>query len=273
MIETNYSESQLQQLINTEITLRFYSRGIIPIPIPIVIDLVEEFNLGWDTAFYFPWLSFPPHPDPGHRGANFFIQYKLSDEIEGRNGKHYKEWNAPYLRFFIPHKNGSSLDYHQYDRLKEIANAGYPVYYATNQVMDFDNLITLAQQMNLLDQTPFLNVNDINNYHKEVTFTRSSTHFLLHSEIEKSNKTTWENIYRNDNNKYTLRETIDFLSKVLIREEEKQNTDNNRISFNYVYNRISSNDENSRKIIRQSYLVSFYLKLYLNLNWYWTDGI
>lgn len=270
MIEANYSESQLQQLINTEITLRiFRGRGIIPIP--IVIDLVEEFGLGWDTAFHFPWLHFPPNAR--HRGANFFIQYKLSDEIEGRNGKHYKKWNEPYLRFFIPHKKRNILDYHQYDRLREIASAGYPVYYATNQVMSFADLRTLAQQMSLLDQTPFLNVNNINDYHKEVTFTRDSAHFLLHSEIEKSNKTTWENIYINDKSKYTLGETIDFLSKVLINEEERQTTENSRISFSNDYKRISNTTGSRRKIIRQSYLVSFYLKLFFNLNWYWTDRI
>ncbi|MFA5850960.1 MAG: hypothetical protein WC833_13900 [Bacteroidales bacterium] len=271
MIETNYSESQLQQLINTEITFRvFRGRGVFSVP--IVIDLVEEFGLGWDTAFYFPWLHFPPHA--GHRGGNFFIQYKLSDEIEGRNGKHYKDWKESYLRFFIPHKKGSNLDYHQYDRLKEIANAGYPVYYATNQVMTFNDLKALAEQMNLLDKTPFLNINYISQYHKEVTFTRNSTHFLLHSEIEKSNKTSWEIIYKNDNNKFTLRETLDYLSKLIIREEgEKQRTEGNRLSFGYQYNRVSNSDHGYAKIIRQSYLVSFYLRLYLNLNWYWTDRI
>lgn len=268
-METNYSESQLQQLINTEITLRiFQGRGIVPVP--ILIDLIEEFKLGWDTAFYFPWLNFPPHDI--HRGGNFFIQYKLSDEITRSNGKHYDNWNETYLRFFIPHRaNSRHIDYHQYDRLKELANQGYSVYYATNQVMDFDELKTLASQIRLLDQTPFLNVNDINDYHKEATFTRGSDHFLLHSYIEKSNKTAWENIYRNENYKFTLRETIDFLSKVLINEEETRKTNDNQISFIYQYSRISNSDQGSLKIIRQAYLVSFYLKLYLNLNWYWID--
>lgn len=270
-METNYSESQLQQLINTEITLRiFQDRGIVPVP--ILVNLVEEFSLGWDTAFYFPWLTFPPHD--GHRGANFFIQYKLSDEIKSRSGKYYDEWNEAYLRFFIPHRAKSKhIDYHQYDKLKELANAGYSVYYATNQVMAFDELKTLASQIRLLDQTPFLNVNDIDDYHKEVTFTRTSDHFLLHSEIEKSNKTTWENIYRKENDKFTLRETIDFLSKVLNREEEARKTDNNQISFSYQYSRVNNSGQDSIKIIRQSYLVSFYLKLYLNLNWYWINRI
>ncbi|TAF08765.1 MAG: hypothetical protein EAZ75_09775 [Flavobacteriia bacterium] len=268
-METNYSESQLQQLVNTEITLRiFQGRGIVPVP--IMIDLIEEFGLGWDTAFYFPWLNFPPHDR--HRGGNFFIQYKLSDEITRSNGKHYNNWNETYLRFFIPHRaNSRHIDYHQYDRLKELANQGYSVYYTTNQVMNFDELKTLASQIRLLDQTPFLNINDINAYHKEVTFTRNSDHFLLHSDIEKSNKMNWKNIYRNENNKFTLRETIDFLSKILINEEETRKSNDNQTSFIYQYNRISNSDEGSIKIIRQAYLVSFYLKLYLDLYWYWID--
>ena len=267
-METNFSESQLQQLINTEITLRvFQVRKIVPVP--IIIDLIEEYSLGWDSAFYFPWMNYPPHE--GARGANFFIQYKLSDEITTRNGKYYNNWNETYLRFFIPHRaNSRHIDYHQYDRLKELANEGYPVYYATNQIMDLDELKTVASQIKLLDQTPFLDVNDINNHHKEVTFTRTSNHFLLHSKIEKLNKTTWENIYKNENNKFTLRETLDFLSKVLIREETRK-SDNNQVSFSYQYNRVSGSNQGIIKIIKQSYLVSFYLKLYLNLNWYWTN--
>lgn len=268
MIEANYSEGQLQQVINTEITLRILQeRGVVTVP--DIINLREEFGLGWDTAFHFPWLHLPPHPS--HRGANFFIQYKLSNEIEGRKGKHYDKWNEPYLRFFIPHKDGNKLDYHQYDRLKEIANNGYPVYYATNQVMYLDELKTLASQINLLDHTPFLNVNDINNYHKEVTFTRTSSHFLLHSEIEKVSKTTWESISKTENNIFTLKEMLNFLSQILIREEKEIITDNNQISFINQYNRINSRDQGVIKTIRQANLVSFYLKLYLNLNWYWTE--
>jgi len=66
-----------------------------------------------------------------------------------------------------------------------------------------------------------------------------------------------------------------FFQGRLIREEEeeKQRMESNRLSFGYQYNRISNNDQGSAKIIRQSYLVSFYLRLYLNLNWYWTDRI
>lgn len=98
MLRPNFSESQLQQLINTEIVMFLYAnRG--STYLPIIVSLLEEFFLGWDTGFYFPWLGPPPHPD--HRGCNFFIQYKLSELIEGPRGREYSLWHCPYLRFHI----------------------------------------------------------------------------------------------------------------------------------------------------------------------------
>ena len=75
MTNPNFSESQLQQLVNTEITMHLFSKEG-KIYIPNIVSLIQENRLGWDTAFYFPWLT--PPPNPNHRGYNFFIQYKLS---------------------------------------------------------------------------------------------------------------------------------------------------------------------------------------------------
>lgn len=100
MLEPNFSESQFQQIVNTEIVMQLFAQKKIRFH-PIVLSLREEFLHGWDSGFYFPWLPIPPHTD--ENGCNFFIQYKLSKQIEGNKGREYNIWHAPYLRFHIPY--------------------------------------------------------------------------------------------------------------------------------------------------------------------------
>ena len=69
MVEPNFSESQLQSCVNTEITMSLFSRRneyfIAQIP-----SLRIEAELAWDTGFYFPWL-FNPLQRPLHNHENF----------------------------------------------------------------------------------------------------------------------------------------------------------------------------------------------------------
>ena len=193
MIKPNFSESQLQQLVNTEITMFCYSR-FRPMECwwfhPIIIDLIEEDELGWDSAFYFPWLLIRPD----NSGVNFFIQYKLSKLIEGRRGREWKHWNSSYLRFQIPYTIKDKLtkkysdDFSQFNALKKLANKGYPVFYATNHTVERYELFHLASSQRLLSEVPFLDVSSVNRLHKKVTFTETSSHFLLHSDIGKTIK-------------------------------------------------------------------------------------
>lgn len=172
----NFSESQLQQLINTEMTLRLYSTTQ-QVYSPSIVSLVKEHDLGWDTAFYFPWLSTPPHPD--HQGCNFFIQYKLS-ELVGPGGGEYSDWGCPYMRFLIPHSVKSQAtglyekDYTQFDNLKELADGGYSTYYATNHTVRSQELFSFSASQRLLDETPFLGISDVSGHHPKVTFTQES---------------------------------------------------------------------------------------------------
>lgn len=196
MIEPNFSESQLQQLVNTEITMQlFASRG--KLFNPVIVSLIAEYDLGWDTAYYFPWLLMPK--DPKQRGCNFFIQYKLSSKLESKGGE-YSFWDSPYLRFHIPHlsKNKSTgkyhYDYHQYDCLKELSNSGYAAYYATNHIVYNDELFSLAMAQKLIYEIPFLDVSEVNDYHAKVTFTEKSPHFLLHSDISEAKLLSWQSI-------------------------------------------------------------------------------
>ena len=184
MNEANFSESQLQQAVNTA-----YARRVFEIqgfwPLPIVPSLVAEADLGWDTAFYFPWIHHPPSGDD--QGCNVFLQYKLAAEFVSPGAKEWPEWGAAYYRFKIPH---NAEDYHQWDRLKALANKGYPTYYATNSTLLLAVLMQNFQTGTLLETVPLLDVRLIAGKHKHVTFTPSSAYFVLHSEREEIHKTT-----------------------------------------------------------------------------------
>lgn len=176
----NFSEFQLQQAVNTAYTRYIYEKHHRWM-YPIVPSLVAEFNLGWDSAFYFPWLH-KTHPNP--EGCNFFIQYKLSDELTTKRAKEWQFWNSKYFRFKIPYQtrdnNGNLIDdYNQWDCLKELANQNYPTFYATNHTLCKDALLSSFENGTLLDEIPFLDVRNVNSHHKHVTFTQNSNHFCL----------------------------------------------------------------------------------------------
>jgi hypothetical protein len=85
------------------------------------------------------------------------------------NGKQYDAWGQPYFRFPIPHsvKQGGRYikDFHQWDALKSLAQAGYATFYATNHVLERNQLFDLAAQRRLLDSVPFLDVSVVTERH------------------------------------------------------------------------------------------------------------
>ena len=190
MREPNFSESQLQQAANTAFIRKVFEHhdywAFAHIP-----SLLAEFDLGWDTAFHLPWL---PHlPSSSDEGCNFFLQYKLSGELTSPGAREWSHWGVEYFRFKIPHStrdaSGSFVDdYHQWNRLKALANKNYPTFYATNSTLNKSELQSALQAGNLLESVPLLDVRTINTVHKHVTFTASSNSFALHSEKEYSKK-------------------------------------------------------------------------------------
>ena len=196
MRDPNFSESQLQQAVNSAyIRHIFEARG--QWVFAHVPSLFDEFDLGWDSAFYFPWLHHPPEND--HEGCNFFIQYKLSGQLTSPGAKQWKFWNTEYFRFKIPHstrdENGTFIDdYHQWERLKELANNDYPTFYATNSTLSKDEIITESNSGTLLNTIPMLDVRSVASLHKLVTFTPSSDYFLMHSEKEEVKKHFFSNV-------------------------------------------------------------------------------
>lgn len=213
MRDPNFSESQLQQAVNSAYIRHIYeTRG--QWMFAHVPSLFDEFDLGWDSAFYFPWLYHPPEND--HEGCNFFIQYKLSGQLTSAGAKQWEFWNSEYFRFKIPHStrdaNGTFIDdYHQWDRLKELAENNYPTFYATNSTLSKDEIITESNAGTLLNTIPMLDVRSVTSLHKLVTFTSSSRYFLMHSEKEKVKKHLFSNI-------------TEFLSEQSFEHPSKSNT-------------------------------------------------
>lgn len=239
---------------------------------PIIISLIEEYDLGWDTAFFFPWLSMPPHPD--NRGCNFFIQYKLSELIEGHRAREWSHWNEHYFRFQIPYSTKDTIthryydDYNQFDHLKDLANMGYYVYYFTNHVLRDRDLFHMASDQQLLDEIPILDVSDINGYHKKVTFTKDSPYFLLHSKLEEIKMLNWEKlidtIKKSDGT--SLFKDVEVLKKFIYRLEEE------------TYQKGGFREEimkfadwpKREKTIGEATIISKYLKRNLDLYWFKT---
>lgn len=193
MRDPNFSESQLQQAVNTA-----YIRHIFDVHgrwvFANVPSLFDEFDLGWDTAFHFPWLHYPPDDD--HEGCNFFLQYKLSGQLTSAGAKEWPFWGSEYFRFKIPQStrdvSGTFVDdYHQWDRLKELADRNYPTFYATNSTLSKDELKSESKAGTLLNTIPMLDVRTVASLHKQVTFTPDSAHFLMHSEKEEVKKTSF----------------------------------------------------------------------------------
>lgn len=196
MRDPNFSESQLQQAVNTAY-VRHISEVFGQWMFAHVPSLFDEFDLGWDSAFYFPWLHHPPLDD--HEGCNYFIQYKLSGQLTSAGAKQWPFWGSEYFRFKIPHStrdaNGKFIDdYHQWERLKELADQSYPTFYATNSTLSKDEIISESNAGTLLNSIPLLDVRSVANVHKLVTFTPESPHFLMHSEKEEAKKYLFSNI-------------------------------------------------------------------------------
>lgn len=206
MCDPNFSESQLQQAVNTAFLRYVFEQhktwGFANVP-----SLIDEFDLGWDSAFYFPWLPHLPHPD--HEGSNFFVQYKLSCELTTSRAKEWQHWNSAYFRFKIPHSTKDTKgrfvdDYHQWYRLKDLANQNYPTFYATNSTLSKDDLRNASKADTLLDDIPLLDVRGMSALHKHVTFTPTSKFFLLHSEKEESSKVSFATAIKNLSKRRTM---------------------------------------------------------------------
>ncbi|MFM0213043.1 hypothetical protein PQQ96_37245 [Paraburkholderia sediminicola] len=192
MPDPNFSESQLQTAANLAYAneIRQRTGGI---PFPFVPSLPAEFLLGWDTAFDLDWIR---HRLSGpfaerHKGCNFFLQYKLSSLVDSPSrSREWATWGKAYFRFQIPHRKRIEgryrNEFHQWMRLKEIAAAGVPTFYATNTMIEERELRTLFENGNLLDRIALLDVAPIKRKHVHVSFADPFSKFALHSTPEET---------------------------------------------------------------------------------------
>lgn len=190
MAEPDFSESQFQEAVNTAF-VRYIAESKGVWVLPNIVSLWDEFFLGWDTAFHFPWNGYKPLEEQS--GCNFFIQYKLSTLLTSSGSSQWTDWNEPYFRFKIPHstQNASGAfidDYHQWDRLKNLAHKGYPTFYASNATLRKQALEASFSAGTLLDDIALMDVRDVKTKHKHVTFTADSGHFCMHSELERGER-------------------------------------------------------------------------------------
>ena len=284
MEEPNFSEGQLQQLTNTEIfnlvsapsshgrssATRyasgdvFASRGAGPPPmgIPILITPWLESLLGWDTAFWFPWLGVP-HTDPDQMGCNFFIQYKLSDRHESRYAKGWKHWQQPFLRFHLGYRRRQRWDYSQRNALERLSSSGFRVVYVTNHVLDSTDLFNLATADRLCTELPVLRVVPGLTRHGYVTFVPTGANFILHSKKEPVEVTHLKPLI-NSLEPSTLTEDFPKLVKVIKSFEEEAGIREN--GYTAALQRLPEVRAEDKGV--QAMLLGIFLRRYFDVFWW-----
>ena len=246
-----FSEDQLQILANIEI---YDLTGAMP----IIPSRHEENKLGWDTGFRFPWLKTSPIRN---RACNFFLQYKISDYKVGTNSMHWSSWGAPHFRFDMAHVHKGVKLFHQRNTLIDLAGEDYPVAYVTNHVVLEADLIKLFKNRYLAHQLPVLWVTPKLRKHQYVTFDKSGTYFRLHSEDETLQKTSLIRLL--DEQKSTeIWDDLRNIKSIVQRYESAAQIIGS--SFREEYEQYQRKENFSA----MAYLLSFYLRTYLNTHWY-----
>lgn len=190
----DFCESQLQELYNSEFARLWPHKppGYFP---PVVVSLPQEKHKGWDTGYNLPWLG---KVNPKNNFCNLFIQYKLSYICDHPMSGEYDSWNEPYFRFMIPHQIESyggrrnKYSHHQFEALRKLSEDGFAVSYATNSTIYWEQLFDWALKEQITQMCPLLDVSDLHEQHRYVTFTKDSDYFLLHSELYKTGRMSYE---------------------------------------------------------------------------------
>jgi hypothetical protein len=256
MVEPDFSESQLQQLANTEIFNLLRARGIRN-SIPRLISLIRENDLGWDTGFNIPW--FGRNIDDQY-GCNFFIQYKLSNIYSTRGAYGWDAWQRSFYRFNLGYQRNREWDFSQRNHLIDLANAGFSVVYITNHVLRFNDLASIAVREGLCSDLPVLIVDDELSQHQKVSFTSNSRQFALHSD-EKHNKKVNVNSTLFEIKTSILSQDVDKILDILIHYEQTIG-----IKAGTIEEHIKTYPNEVLDWAR-FYTAGYFLKRYLNLLW------
>lgn len=258
MDEPNFSEGQLQQLVNTEIFNLL--RGVHPDAIPIVIPPWLEEKWGWDTGFWLPWLG---RRHSVQKGCNFFIQYKLSTLHDSKYSKGWKHWSKPFFRFNLGYRRKRRWDYSQRDALTRLVASRYRVAYVTNHVLDSVDLFNLATSNRLCSELPVLKAPRTLSRHGYVTFANPGSTFLLHSKKEEAQATHLKTLIESLEQS-SLSDDVQALTKIIRSFEEAAGIREG--TYQAALDRYS--DLNVEKTAAQATLLWVFLRRYLGVFWW-----
>ena len=258
MIEPNFCELQLQQMVNSEIFNRFHGFALSPI-IPIVVPQFYEDQWGWDTGLFLPWFG---RGLQNQKGCNFFIQYKLSNKYDTSSALGWESWEAPFYKFNLGYRRKRRWDFVQRNHLIELSENGFITIYVTNNVVDFSELTRIAVHGELCSELPVLQVTDVLKRHKTVTFTEHADQFCLHSEIERAERSSVIKIF--ESVKPTeFNNDLNTVVKVLSRFEDAIG-----IQENGIRQIIERLPQQNFFYLKTRVVVSL-LRQYLNVDWVW----
>jgi len=186
MGRTEFGEQQLRDCVNfclIEYAQSILNSSVVPnSPTPC-----EEKTLGWDTAFFLPWLG---PCQAGKYACNLFIQYKVSHPYTGKWGQFGKDWGKQdYYMFNLAKVRRGVPEFQQIQNLTGLEAHGFTVVYVTNHISGLSDLFNLYGQRQLLDKLPALKVKRNIGLHVHATFTQASKHFYLHSDLVEETKT------------------------------------------------------------------------------------
>ena len=179
-------------------------------------DLIDEFHLGFDEAFFIPipsrtlryrklfipWQLFRTGlrlsevdsfvKDVGDAlppfRFNFFVQYKRPEYVSHHRGGEWKDWESSYYRYRITQ--------HQQDefaRLHAAARGRAAVVYASPAFLTWEDLFEHVKNQRVISESNLASANRMSG-HDRFTYTSAGSQGKVHSEAEDVNSPTFEEI-------------------------------------------------------------------------------
>lgn len=262
MGRTEFGEQQLRDCVNfslIEYIENTYNSSVPPnSPTPC-----EEKTLGWDTAYYLPWLG---PCQAGKYACNLFIQYKVSHPYTGKRGNFGKDWMGNnYFMFYMAYLKARKPDFHQLQSLIDLSAQGFTVVYVTNHVCQLYDFIDLYMRRRLMDELPVLKVKPNLGLHVQTTFTPASKYFLLHSEVFKEPKTNiMSALEQTEPTEYKA--DLEKIERALI--EQFNLSEGKRILLDTLIDSYRKIYEIEDDNVARGIGLRHFMNYYLNLHWY-----
>jgi hypothetical protein len=177
-------------------------------------DQVDEYFLGFDEAFFLPWLSrgrrfglwrtmpgislhelnyiaqdISDHLPPFR--LNFFVQYKRPEFVVGPRGKQRSEWGCPYYRYAINQNQQKTLEkLHINTKGRAAVLYAAPAFWTNQSLFDFAGRKAIIDNSNVASADRLIN-------HKCYTYIAPGNIGKAHSKTENIESPRLEEIYKN----------------------------------------------------------------------------